>query len=257
MACGGAVMADRNPPVGGLELEGRRSPPGSNRGSVGPGGVGAAIRCTPRAPPRTRATTFHAPSQPNSRRRAIAANPSRAHPRTGSVGRGGQAIVAGRRAGANGRSIAALLVALALGGCTREHDEGSAEAARAEAAGHPVPALALDYRPGEGPTEGGIARAQDALRQQPDSIDAHVALASLFVRRARDVSERVSGLRRRRDPIRPGPRRRPADHQPRRGPDDRRAPLRRRGRGRTGAGRAGLERPHRAPAPGRRPARAR
>lgn len=91
-------------------------------------------------------------------------------------------------------ATATLWMALVLGACTT-NDPASAprpgERAAEASAEHPLPELALGYAPGDARTEVDIRAAQAALREHPDSLDAHAALATLFVRRARETSQGV------------------------------------------------------------------
>ncbi len=93
-------------------------------------------------------------------------------------------------------SLAALLAALSLGACEDASEASVHESAHAAAATRtpapPAPAeLALGYVPeGEAtPTDALIAAAQDAVRAAPESAEAHIGLATLFLRRRRETSD--------------------------------------------------------------------
>lgn len=95
-------------------------------------------------------------------------------------------------------SVGVLIVGLlAVTGCNNaagERPESAASAlAGAPAAAAPIEraALALAYEPSEAPTDQAIARAQDALRTSPDSLEAHLSLATLLMRRGRETSGAV------------------------------------------------------------------
>ncbi len=88
--------------------------------------------------------------------------------------------------------IGYLVLCSSLAGC----DGSSGDAARPSRPatvepselGPRGPALALGYAPGAEPTERAIAAAQESLRAAPDQPSAHVALATAFMRRARETS---------------------------------------------------------------------
>jgi tetratricopeptide (TPR) repeat protein len=62
---------------------------------------------------------------------------------------------------------------------------------QAAAAAAPTAALALAYAPGDGATEQLIARAQDAVRADPERIAGYTDLAVVMLRRARETSNAV------------------------------------------------------------------
>ncbi|HET6583797.1 MAG TPA: tetratricopeptide repeat protein [Nannocystaceae bacterium] len=69
--------------------------------------------------------------------------------------------------------------------------EQDAPVADAVAASAPVATLALGYAPGPEPTERMIARAQAAVRADPERVAAYDELAMLMMRRARETSNAV------------------------------------------------------------------
>lgn len=87
-----------------------------------------------------------------------------------------------------------LSMVVALGACSSA--EGQTPPAPVGPSGDEAsptvrPELALAYEPGDTPTDARIRTAQAALREHADSLDAHVVLATLFLRRARETSQNV------------------------------------------------------------------
>lgn len=93
------------------------------------------------------------------------------------------------------RSIGVLFVGLlSLTGCPAEDGTERSVAAsptEAEVVSSERATLALAYEPSDAPTDQAIARAQEALRTNPDSLEAHLALATLLLRRGRETSSAV------------------------------------------------------------------
>jgi tetratricopeptide (TPR) repeat protein len=89
-----------------------------------------------------------------------------------------------------------LSVVVALGACSTSDGGGPGSASSGPVGpsargGDTGPELALSYVPGEAATDVRIGVAQAAVREHPGSLDAHVVLATLFMRRARETSQNV------------------------------------------------------------------
>jgi len=85
--------------------------------------------------------------------------------------------------------IGCVVLCSSLAGCETSSEEGERAAAPERVADTPrLPELALRYAPSQVPSEQAIAAAQRALRAAPDDASAQVALATAFMRRARETS---------------------------------------------------------------------
>jgi len=105
-----------------------------------------------------------------------------------------------RRPSHLGPALAVLLLAAPIAACEEPDDaSGAAPAsvATSAAADEAPPAiadLALDYAPSEVGTDALIAGAQEAVRREPTSVEAHIGLATLFLRKKRETSDAAFAL---------------------------------------------------------------